>query len=83
MSDKTENITVLEKPVKVDIMEWAFEHPDCDTIYEKTGEGQIINVFAYSNSKEGNLDLLKYRDVKMKGKRLMAGMEQDAVSLFN
>ena len=83
MTQNVEPITVLDKPLKVDIMEWVFQHPDCDTIYEKSGDGQKIYVFAYSNSKEGNQVLLKYRDEKMKEKRLMAGMEYDAVSLFN
>ena len=56
--DDMANIVKLDSPQKVNIMEWAVNHLNCDALIE-SGKGDVDNMYvvAYSLNAEGNQEL--------------------------
>lgn len=75
-----ESITVLDKPMEVDVGEWIFSHPDCDSIVEFIIGKQSMFVFAYAKYESGNDELQKYRGLFMPEKRILKGVSRYAIA---
>lgn len=78
--EEAKDITVLNQPIESDIIEWAIEHPDCDSIIEHTGSGQNIRIFAYAREQAAKWNLQKYRNENYPGKRILVGMTKDGAN---
>ncbi len=78
VEEKYDKISVLEKPIEVDIGEWAEQHLDCDTIVGWKQTASIVVVYAYSKSKDGNNMLSEYRDRYLTDKSILRGLPHEA-----
>ena len=76
------DIVVLESPIEVDTGEWIENHIECDTVVENISQGIRMLVYAYADSPEGNISLKKFRDEKMKGKKILKGLSRYAFTSF-
>ena len=77
--NENSSIVICDPPQEVNYGSWLFEHPDCDTIVQHIGTGPIMLVFAYSLSKEGNEELMSYRNYHMPEKTILAGVSADGI----
>lgn len=77
---KHSEIVVPERPIESDWGEWLLAHPDCDAIYGGLEmPEQKITVFAYATSKKGNPELEKYREKFFSDKKILEGLNANAV----
>ena len=74
------NIEILDYPIEVNMGEWTFGHPDCNSIIQQIGTGPKAMVYAYAKSKDGNSELKTYRDECMDGQEILVGLTKDAIS---
>ena len=53
------NIVKLDKPLEVDVIEWAYDHPNCDAlVIRKTDyKSQKMQVVMYALNEAGNGEL--------------------------
>ena len=59
MDDKIKNCVILEEPLEVNSIEWAFEHPNCDALIIKNRKkSKYMTIKAYALNKDGNKELL-------------------------
>ena len=79
MTDES-NIEVLQEPIEADYVQWAIEHPECDSIIEHIGQGATMRVFAYAITKAANRALRDYRNKYLSDKRILVGMTKDGIS---
>lgn len=73
-------IIVLDEPREVNVAEWAFSHPGCDSVVEFMDGSQMMIVFAYSNDAKANNDLKKYKKEHFPGKYILMGVTKDAAT---
>lgn len=57
------NCVVLNKPQKVNIIDWSFQHPNCDAlILRDEGDNTEMYIIAYSLNESGNAELQSMSD---------------------
>ena len=79
---KTTDVKVFEYPEEANYGQWAFDHPECDSIIEQIGTGPTILVYAYATTKEGNKELENVRDEMFSDKAILMGVSMDAIRGF-
>ena len=72
--EKMRNIVVPEAPIEADYGEWAFLHPECDTIMQIVGTGSTILVYGYAKRAEGNRELRAYRNAFFPNLKILKGV---------
>lgn len=51
------NIIKFDEPQKVNIIEWALKHPNCDALIKKDNDAKTMMVIAYAINEMGNQEL--------------------------
>lgn len=55
---KSDNICILEQPISVNILEWAYAHPNCDAlVMKKVKKIPNMTILAYGLNTDGNMEL--------------------------
>ena len=70
----TTDIIIPDYPIETNYGQWAYDHPECDTIMKLIGTGPIMLVYAYSGSKHANKELRRLRDERFADKRILQGV---------
>ena len=77
MNNKT-LIVVLDEPIEVNYIEWAFTHIGCDAIFKDGSRNLKICIIAYSVCDEGNIELKKLYE-KFKSYKYFRGVTKSMI----
>ena len=59
------NIKILDSPEEVDMIEWAFSHPNCNAlIVKEVDDSETMKIIAYAINEQGNkeISVMRHKD---------------------
>ena len=78
--NENDHIVIPKEPIESTYGDWAFDHPECDSIMQLIGTGPSILVFGYAKDEKGNAELRRYRNEHLPEYRILSGVTKDAVN---